>query len=241
MRKYASRNNFVKNKTILGLGMGRFLFAAVCTPVLVVCGLLTGQAWYEIALSVFSVVKLMCLAEGRRAGCALGVVYCLAYGALYFSRQVYGLAFYHALFAAPVYAVSFFAWSKHRADKAVKAKRLNWKQGALSLGACLGAFMGIFLLLKATGSASALWDSLSLSLLGPGLVLLLLRYVENWCFKIAGYSATLILWAVKAAQDAANLNFVLVSAVTVAVTAMGFANWLRLERRAGSAEPVGLG
>jgi nicotinamide mononucleotide transporter PnuC len=208
------------------------IVAALLCLALIACGLLTGQAWYEAALAVFSVVKLMCLAQGRRAGCALGVAYCLAYGALYFSRQVYGLAFYHALFAAPVYAASLVAWARHRGERAVVTKRLGPKAWALALGASLASFAGFFPLLRAAGSQNALWDSLSLSLLGPGLVLLLLRCVENWWFKLAGYSVALILWSVNAARDIANLNFALVSAVTVAVTAMGLANWRRLAQAA---------
>ena len=222
---------------ILGFAPARFIFVVAAAPVLAACGLATKQPWYEIALAVYSVAALMLLAEGRRAGPAFGMFYCLGYGALFFSKGVYGLAFFNALFGFPVYLFSLIAWGRHQSEGggAVAMKRLGGRGWALSLGAFLAAFIGIYLLLRRFGSEGPLFDSLSLGFVAPGLVLLLLRYVENWCFNLAGNFVVLLLWIANTMKDMANFNFVLIAALAVAVNAIGFFTWMRLEKKGKTA------
>jgi len=219
-------------KSILGFSPGRFLFIVASAPALIACAVLTKQPWYETLLAVYSVATLMFLAQGRRAGPACGTLFSLGYGALFLSKQIYGLAAFNTLFGFPVYLASFIAWGRHMDAQTVRAKKLSAKGWALSIGACAAAFAGFFLLLRALGSQGALWDSLTLSLVGPGLVLLLLRYVENWVFNLAGSVAVLMLWVINTMADISNLSFVLIAALQTAVNAMGLITWLKLERRA---------
>ena len=221
----------MKDRPILGLPPARFIFVVASMPLLIACGALTRQPWYETLLSVYSVLTLMVLAEGRRAGPACGMFYCLGYGALFFSKQIYGLAAFNTVFGFPVYLASLIAWRKHMSGRAVQPKKLSPKGWALALGAGIASFAGIYLLLRALGSQGALWDSLSLSLVGPGLVLLLLRYVENWVFNLAGNLVVLILWVLNTIENTANLSFVLIAAIQVTTNAMGLVTWLKLERR----------
>jgi len=215
-------------KTILGFTPGRFVFVLGTMPALIACGALTKQPWYEMLLSVYSVFTLMYLAEGRRAGPACGMFFCLGYGALFFSKQIYGLAAFNTLFGFPVYLVTLIAWGKHMNEKAVEPKKLTRGGWALALFACVVSFAGMLLLLRALGSRAALWDSLTLSLVGPGLVLLLLRYVESWVFNLAGSVVVLVLWVLNTMEDMANLSFVLIAALQTAVNAIGLVTWLRL-------------
>jgi len=217
-------------KSILGLPPWRFVFALASMPLLIACGVLTKQPWHEMLLSMYSVVTLMYLAQGRRAGPAFGMFYCLGYGVLFFSKQIYGLAAFNALFCCPVFAASLIAWGKHMNEKAVEPKRLTPRGWALSLGASAVGFAGIYLLLRALGSQGALWDSLSLSLVAPGMVMLLLRYAENWIFNLAGNTVVLILWVLNTIEDVSSLSFVLIAALQVATNAIGFVTWIKLER-----------
>jgi nicotinamide mononucleotide transporter PnuC len=218
-------------KSILGFTPARFAFAAACVPALILCGVRTGQPWYEGLLAVYSVFTLLYLAEGRRAGPACGMLFSLGYGALFFSKRIYGLAAFNTLFGFPVYLASFVAWGTHMDEKTVQAKRLSRAGRAFALGASIASFTGCFLLLRAVGSQAALWDSLTLSLVGPGLVLLLLRYVENWVFNLAGSVVVLVLWVLNTIEDTSNLSFVLIAALQTATNAMGLAAWLKLERK----------
>ncbi len=224
----------MRKKAILGIGFGRFIFTIAAIPLLIACGILTRQPWYGVLLAVYSVIALMYLAEGKRAGPICGMFYCLAYGALFFSRQTYGLAVFNTFFGFPVYLGSVIAWGRHMhngAGQTVKMKKLSIKGWALSLGTSVAVFVGIYLLLRHFHSENALFDSLSLSFAGTGLALLLLRYVENWCFYLVGNFVVLLLWIVNTAKDIASLNFVLIAALAVTISAIGFVTWLKLERK----------
>jgi len=220
-----------KEKTILGIGLGRFVFAAASAPVLAVCGVLTGQSWYEILLAVFSVVTITYLSQGKRAGCALGTLWSLGYAAVYAARRLVGLAFFNCFVSFPVYAASFFTWKRHRVGHTVATRRLSPKGWALMVSLCALGFAGCTLLLRKFGLSSApLLDSLSLSLASSALALLLLRYTENWWFAIAADVVKLALWAVRAAANLADLNFLLIAAVLCAVNIVGLITWLRLHK-----------
>ena len=215
-------------KTVLGIRLDRFIFVLASAPVLIACGILTGQPWYETALAVYSVLALMVLAEGRRGGPAFGIAFCLAYGALFFSKQTYGLAFFNTFFGASVYVFSLISWGKHKSGGAIEVKRLPPKGWAISLAASAAGFAVFYLLLRAIGSEGALLDSLSLAFIAPALVLLMLRYAENWLFHLAGILIVLVLWITKTAQDISSFNFVLIASLQTATNAIGLANWIKL-------------
>jgi len=218
-------------KSILGFARGRFIFLAAAMPVLITSAVLTRQPWYELLLALFSVVTLMYLAEGRRAGPACGIFFCLGNGALFFSRQVYGLAVFNTLFGAPVYLFSLIAWSRNQSsNKTVTVKRLSVKQWLLVFCASAMLFLGLFWLLLQVGSNNAALDALTLALFGPALLLLLLRYLEQWILHLCGNFAAMTIWIVAAMGDIHNLNFVVVSVVAAAVNIIGLFSWLELRK-----------
>ena len=228
-------------QTILGFGRGRFVFVVGAMPLLIASGLLTAQPWHEILLALYSVVTLMYLAEGRRAGAACGIFFCLGHGALFFTRGVWGLAVFNALFAAPVYLFSFIAWGRNirrqeagnRDQGVVDVKRLTIKGRALVLCVSAALFAGLFLLLRAVGSANAPLDAFTLAVFAPALVLLRGRYLENWVLHFLGNAAAMSIWIINTVQDFMNFNFVLIGAVAVAVNVIGFVTWLKLGRKNG--------
>jgi len=219
-------------KTILGFGRKRFIFVAASIPVLLASGLLTGQPWYEILLALFSVITLMYLAEGKRVGVACGIFFTLGHGALFFSRGVWGLAAFNALFAAPIYVFSLIAWGRHQNDTShtVQVKQLSWKHRALILGVIAALFAGFFLLLRAINSNNALLDAATLSLFAPAIILLRGRYIENWVLHLAGNLTATAIWVVAATQDILNFNFVLIGAVATVVNVIGLMSWVRLRK-----------
>jgi len=219
-------------QSILGFGRGRFIFVVASMPLLVASGLLTNQPWHEILLALYSVVTLMYLAEGKRAGAACGIFFCLGHGALFFTRGVWGLAVFNALFAAPIYLFSFIAWGRHKSEdgSTVEVKRLSWKGRGFVLCISAALFVGLFFLLRTVGSANVVLDALTLAVFTPALVLLRGRYLENWLLHLVGNTAAMMIWIINTVQDFMNFNFVLIGAVAVAVNVIGFVTWVKLGR-----------
>lgn len=201
-------------------------------PVLLVSGMLTRQPWYELLLALFSVVTLMLLAAGKRAGAAFGVPFTVGHGLLFFSRGVYGLAVFNALIAAPVYLVSFIAWGRHKSGdgSTVTIKRLSKKQWALTLLASAVVFIGGFFVLRATGSAQPVLDTFTLAMFVPALFLIQQRYVENWILHITGNLVSAVIWLLATLQNPMSFNFLLITGIATAINITGLIGWLKLER-----------
>jgi len=220
--------------SILGFGRRRFVFVVAAMPVLILSGVLTRQPWYETLLALYSVVTLMYLAEGKRAGAACGILFCLGNGALFLSRGVWGLAVFNGLIAAPVYLFSLIAWGRNqnKQNHTVQVKQLTGKQWPLVAGAGAVIFTGLLFLLEHAGSNNPVFDALTLALFMPALVLLLLRYVENWILHLAGNFSAMAIWIISTIDDPMNFNFVVISAVAAAVNVIGLATWLKLKQGA---------
>ena len=220
----------MNKKNYLGLGFGRLMFALLSVFVISICGLLSKQAYVEIAVSAFSVVMLMYLVEGKRIGCFFGVVYCVFYAAVCYSKDLYGLMAFNLIVALPMYILSLFTWKNHNHGDTVAVRRLHPKQLALVLVAALAGFGFAYLILKAVGSFNAFFDGLTLSLAAFGTLLLSLRYVEQWYFNLSANIVVLILWTIATAADISNLNFVICSFVFVVSNIMALVSWLKMER-----------
>ncbi|MCL2813421.1 MAG: nicotinamide riboside transporter PnuC [Oscillospiraceae bacterium] len=220
----------MSKKKYFGLGFGRLLFAFVSAVIMTVCGLLFGQEYMEIAISAFSVVMLMYLVEGKRAGCACGVIYCVCYSLICFSKGFYGLMVFNLVVGLPMYIVSLFTWKKHKSGDTVSVRRLSPKSLALVLAGAAAGFGCAYLILMAAASSNAFFDGLTLSLATFGTLLLSLRFVEQWYFNLAANITGLILWIFAALADIANLNFVICTFVFVVSNIMALASWLKMER-----------
>ncbi|MCL2445518.1 MAG: nicotinamide riboside transporter PnuC [Oscillospiraceae bacterium] len=219
-------------QTILGFRRWQFIFICTALPVLLVSGIFTQQPWPELLLALFSVVTLMLLAGGKRAGAAFGVPFCAGHGLLFFSRGVYGLAAFNALIAAPVYLVSFIAWGKHKSGdgSTVTIKRLSKRQWMFTVLASAVVFSGGFFVLRATGSAQPALDAFTLAMFMPALFLIQQRYVENWILHITGNLVSAVIWLLATLQDPMNFNFLLITGIATTINIIGLTGWLKLER-----------
>lgn len=220
-------------KTYLGLGPKKFIMAITMSLAVFICGLLSKQEFYEIAVSALAVVTIIFLSEGKTIGCILGTVYSVAYAAVCFSRQLYGLAFFMAFLVLPLYVISLFTWKKNQNKGAVEIKRLSAAKLILVIAASVAGYCCIFFVLGKVGSSNAPLDSLTIVFGMAGMVLLSLRYLEQWYFNIASNAAAVVIWAVKSFESASNLNFLIAAAVFVASNVIGLVSWFRLNKKTG--------
>ena len=221
-------------KKYFGLGFNRLAFAFAAAVILIICGILSGQAYYETAISVFSVVMLMYLVEGKRAGCVCGIIYCVLYAIVCFSRGFYGLASFNFFFAMPMYTASLFTWSKNKSGdtNTVAVRRFSHKNLAFVIAGAFILFGCAYMILKLAGSSgsTAVFDGLTLSFAAFGTVLLALRFVEQWYFNLAANATVFTLWVFAAVRDVSNLNFVICAAVFVVSNAMALFSWLKMAK-----------
>ena len=217
-------------KNYLGLSFSRLIFALASTVIITICGLLSGQAYPEIAVSAFSVVTLMYLVEGKLTGCVCGMVYCIFYAAICFSKGFYGLMAFQIFVAVPMYIVSLFTWKKNKHGDTVAVRKMSWKKLSLVFVIALAGFAGAYFILGKAGSSSALFDGLIISLGTLGTLLLSMRYVEQWYFNIGANATVLTLWIYKSLEDISNLNFAICAFVFVVSNIMALISWIKMEK-----------
>lgn len=217
-------------KRYFGLSTVKLLLIVVMSAAVIACGLLSAQKFYEIIISVFSIITIIYISEGKIAGCACGMVYSVAYAAVCFSRQIYGLSVYMILIILPLYAISLFTWKKNQNKGAVEVKRLPAVKLILVLAASFIIYWGIFFLLRAVGSSNIVFDSLTLVFGISGMTLLSLRYVEQWYFNIASNVSVSVLWVFKSVESISNLNFLIVAVIFVVSNVIGLVSWRKMEK-----------
>jgi nicotinamide mononucleotide transporter PnuC len=221
----------MKKTGYFGLSLNKLIFALAAIAVITGSGFLSGQPYAEIAISAFSIVTLMYLVEGKPAGCVFGALYCTAYTVVCYAKGFYGLMFFNAFFAFPMYIIGIFTWNANKKGENVAARKLSAKKLLMVLAAAAVVFCGAYFICKATGSSNALFDALTLSLAAVGTLLLALRYVEQWYFNLAANLAVLVLWLIAAISDISNINFVICTSVFVVSNVMALISWLKMEKK----------
>jgi len=88
----------------------------------------------------------------------------------------------------------------------------------------------MYAVLRAVGSSNAVVDGFTLPLATMGIILLSLRYVEQWYFNLAANAAVLTLFIVAALADVSNLSFVISSLVFAVSNVMALISWVKMER-----------
>ena len=220
-------------RTYLGLRPGKFIFGIVAFVVIIVSGILSKQVFYEILISLFSVITILYIIEGKLIGCVFGIAFCAAYAVVCYSRELYGLMLFQICMGMPMYAVSVFTWKKNQNSQnkgTVAVKRLPLKKLGLIIGTAFIGYWGILALLTAINSSNAAIDGLTLAFGICGMILLSLRYVEQWYFNIASCASVMILWIIKSIEDISNLNFLIVAIIYVTSNTIGLISWLKMDK-----------
>jgi len=212
------------------LRLKKLMFCVITSVAVAVCGFLSSQPIFEIMISVFSIVTVVYISEGKLAGCVCGMIFCAAYITISYSRQLYGLMIFEIFIAIPLYFVSLFTWKKNQNRGAVAVKRLSVKKLIFVIAITFIGYWCAFLLLTTIGSSDIVFDSLTLVLATAGMTLLSLRYVEQWYFNIASNVSIAILWVFKLAESISNLNFFISAVIFVICNIIGLLSWRRLER-----------
>ena len=216
-------------KTYLGLRPKKALFGAAASFAIIICGLASSQAFYEIIISVFSIMTILYVVEGKWIGCACGIIFCLVYAlAVSFTRQFYGLMVFQLFICMPLYAVSLVNWKKNQNKNTVAVKRLKANRFILVVVASAAAYCVLFATLQAVGSSNAVFDSLTVIFGMSGMTLMSLRYAEQWYFHLASNLSAVVMWLIKSFESIINLNFLIIALIFAASNIIGLVSWLKM-------------
>ncbi len=205
------------------------LFAAI----VVLCGVLGKDKWYNVVCSVVAVVYLLLLADGKRLGYLLGGAYALGYAVIAFFATLYATAAYHAFALLPTMIYRLTMAKKK--EISANISKLGIKGWVISVCTGAAAAVGLHFLLKFIGDAQPLLDGAVLAVSLVTVALMFFNYMEMWIFNLAGSLLYVIIWSVQFSRTGEGLAFAVMQTAVSVINVRGLVQWFKNYRKGVSA------
>ncbi len=186
---------FVKSE-LSGWGkIERWVFPFEILLIIAIC-LSIGDSKVAIVSAVCGISYTILAGKGKISCFLFGLAGTLCYAYIAFRNQIYGNVALYALYYFPMQVLGIFRWKKHlktNSTEIVKTSLSNkerWFYGAVAVVLSFA----LFLVLRATGDASPLMDSLTTVLSVGGLLLTVKRCIEQWYFWLVVNGLSTVMW-----------------------------------------------
>lgn len=162
----------------------------ICTA-----GILSGDMWYQMLLSIFGLGFNFFTCFGKRFGFLLGAVYALLYAVMGFGNKIYATAIFMLLVQLPVAVATYFRWNKITGPDEPKMKKFSYRQSAVLIIASLVCAAVIYFVLYMFKSNGPLTDSIFFTITLISCVLLERYYRCAYLFVGLSGIAGIALWS----------------------------------------------
>ena len=198
------------------------------TAVVVLCGIVGGDKWYNVLFSAVAVVYLLLLTEQKRCGYLLCSVFAVGYAVIALRAGFYATAVFHGLFLFPTSAYRFFVFSKKKAGTPIKI--LSFKGWTASVLLCAASSAGLYFLLRETGDTQPFLDGviLSLSLLTNAMM----------CFNLASSALYAVMWLAEFFSNGTGLSFAVMQIAVSLINVKGIVLWKKSQKTTDGGEKV---
>lgn len=204
--------------------------SSIIIAILLTVGILTKQSPFKIFTTCLSIIMLSFLVKGSIIAFPIGIVYYSLYTYICFTEKVYGAAILNIACSIPIQIISLISWIK--ASKKIKQpptfKKMPNKWRLILASAVLIITAANFFILNAVGSISPLLDSASMISSIAALILIPLRYIEQWVFNALGNFLGLLLWITTLFTNISNINIVIVFFVFTINSIVGLFSWIKI-------------
>ena len=156
---------------------------------------------------------------GKRTGYIAGLINVLLISYVSYKNNLFGSFAVNAFIFAPLQVYGFISWGKHlKKDSKVKVRKFTFKKSLLVISSCVisSALFGYFLT-RIPGQQLAFMDSAINCLEICALILLNLRYKENWLLWILSGSMAVVVWIVALINGGDNAFMRLIAAISALV------------------------
>lgn len=149
-------------------------------------------------LSVF-LSGLLCvglIAIGRREGYLFGLYNSMSYSVLAYGNGLYGELYLNVFFFVPTGIIGYVMWKRHTTPKKnVLMRELKWSQRGGIATVCIGAIVGLGLLLELNPKQNTPFIDATTNVLSiVATFLMMWRYKEQWLLYISLNVVTIFMW-----------------------------------------------
>lgn len=205
-----------KSKTLL-------LYAAF-TSLVILCGIVGGDKWYNIFFSAMAVVYLLLLTQGRRSGYVLCCIFALGYAVIALRTEFYATAVFHGLILFPVSMYRFFVLSKKNGRVAV-IKKLPFKAWMFSVFLGAAVSVGLYFLLRIIGDVQPLLDGVILALSLLASAMMFGNYREMWWFNLASSVLYVVMWLAEFFSNGTGFSLAVMQTIVSIINIKGIVDW----------------
>ena len=212
------------------------LIYTLFTAVIVVCGIVSKDKWYNILFSAIAVVYLLLLTDGKKYAYPICSVYALGYGIISFRTGFYATAVYHVLFLLPT-SVYRFILSFRKKEKATEIKSLSVMARISAVLICAALSVGLYFLLRAIGDSQPLLDGVILAISLLTSAMMFGNCLEMWWFNLAASVLYAVMWAVEFFTNGTGFAFAIMQTVVSVINVKGIVDWKKTNKIKNS--PIG--
>ena len=190
--------------------------------------------YLNLFASFIGVTSIIINAKGNPLGQGLMIIFSLLYGAISYSFSYYGEMITYMGMTMPMAAFSLISWLLHPykgSHSQVEVGRVGKKEYILMLALTLLVTAGFYFILKALGTASLLFSTLSVA---TSFAAAYLTFRRSRFFSLA-YALNdivlIILWGIAAFSDRTYISVIICFIMFFANDIYGFISWGKLEKR----------
>lgn len=162
----------------------------------ILCGIITQDYYYSTLLVLSGLMDVYLASVGKIGNYVFGIFYTVLTGIIYFQNHLYGLGFISLVIMSLMQVYGIIEWKKKQTkDSSVKMKRFDFKTGFLVILTCLilSLILSFFLSLIPNQTMPFL-DSITSILCICQVILLNLRYFENWIICLVVNLLEIYIW-----------------------------------------------
>ena len=184
--------------------------------------------------SILCIITALLVAKGKNLGQVFGVIITVVYSIVSFRNGFYGEIIIYVFMMLPMYIIGIVSWTRHRDKKTntVEVNAIGKKEWLLVSLISIGAFMGIYFLLKSFDTNELVVSTVSVVASLFAIYLQIRRSRFSFYFYIINDLILIVLWGIPViAGNLLILPMVFNPAINLINDSYGVYNWKRLEKR----------
>ena len=184
--------------------------------------------------SILCIITALLVAKGKNLGQVLGVIITVVYSIVSFGNGFYGEIIIYVFMMLPMYIIGIVSWMRHQNKKTntVEVNTIGKKEWLLVILISIGAFIGIYFLLKSFDTNELVVSTVSVVASLFAIYLQIRRSRFSFYFYIINDLILIVLWGIPViAGNLLVLPMVFNPAINLINDSYGVYNWKRLEKR----------
>jgi len=206
------------------------LWLVISTLMILGTSLYWGDGLIGITAAITGIWCVLLVAKGKIGNYYVGIINVIAYAYVAYTWQYYGEVMLNLIYFLPMQFVGLYLWKGNMKgnNKAVKVKFMTWKQRIFwAIGsAAVIIIYGIFL--RSINGNLPFLDSTSTVLSVIAMVLMAIRYMEQWILWIIVNIVSIGLWAWAFSQGGTDVAVLVMWTAYLVNSVYGLVNWTRM-------------